>query len=249
MKQVIADNLARVQERIATACGRAGRSPAEVRLVAVTKYVGVDAVAALLQLGVHDIGESRVQELIRKATGLPHRAGDPQAPRWHLVGHLQRNKVKAVLPLAALIHSVDSLRLAEEIETQSERAEVVTPVLLEVNPSGEASKFGVSVPAALPLAEQIVTLPHVSLRGLMAMGPLAGGEAATRRAFERVRELYDEMRAEGIGGADFRELSLGMSGDFELGIETGATIVRIGSALFEGLPQTHAEPHEHEPAR
>ena len=153
-----------------------------------------------------------------------------------MVGHLQRNKVKAVLPWIDMIHSVDSLRLAEEIDTQAGKLDREIPILLEVNAADEPGKKGVAVAAALHLAEQIVSLPQLEVRGLMAMAPLTEDTEVVRRVFHRVREVFEEIVSERVCGPAFRELSLGMSRDFELGIEAGATHVRIGSALFEGIP-------------
>ncbi len=162
-------------------------------------------------------------------------AGARPRPHWHMIGHLQRNKVRAVLPWIDLIHSVDSLRLAEEIDNQSAKLERVTPLLIEVNAAGESTKNGVAVAATTHLIEQIATLEHIDVRGLMAMAPLTDDETVIRHVFERVRELFDEVVSERICGPTFRELSLGMSHDFEYGIEAGATYVRIGSALYEGI--------------
>lgn len=243
MKQILADNLKRIHERIDRACRSARREPSEVKLIAVTKYVQPEVVRALIELGQLDIGENKVQDLTHRAAlcqeWFPRRPqGKTQpvpGPRWHMVGHLQRNKVRVLLPWVSLIHSVDSLRLAEELDSESEKISRKTDILLEVNASGEASKEGVAVAAALHLAEQITTLKNLNLRGLMAMGPLTQDAEPIRRAFDRVRELFDEMVTERVCGPNFRELSLGMSSDFEHGIEFGATYVRIGSALFEGI--------------
>jgi len=243
MKQILADNLKRVHERIHEACLRARRNPTEVRLIAVTKYAGPDAIRALVELGQMDIGESRVQDLTHRAAlaqeWFPRRPQDrsapPPGPRWHMIGHLQRNKVRALLPWVSLIHSVDSLRLAEELDAESGRLHQKTDILMEINASGEASKEGVAVAAATHLAEQIATLTNLNLRGLMSMAPLTQDTDIIRQAFDRVRELFDEMVSERVCGPAFRELSLGMSNDFEHAIEFGATYVRIGSALFEGI--------------
>jgi len=152
-----------------------------------------------------------------------------------LIGHLQRNKVKQVLPWVSMIHSVDSLRLAEEIDASAAKLERRMPILLEVNAADDPNKYGVAVAAALHLAEQLESLKHLEVRGLMAMAPLTEDERVTRRTFERTRELFDEIVAERVTGPAFKELSLGMSSDFEHAIEFGATMVRIGSALFEGI--------------
>jgi len=153
-----------------------------------------------------------------------------------MVGHLQRNKVKAVLPWIDMIHSVDSLRLAEEIDAQSAKLGRVMPILLEVNAADDADKYGVAVAAITHLAEQVNSLEHIELRGLMAMAPLTDDGLRIRQVFGRVRELFDEIVAGRICGPEFKELSLGMTNDFEYGIEAGATYVRIGTALLDGIP-------------
>jgi len=244
MKRKLAENLKRIQQRIADACRRAKREPSSVKLVAVTKAATFEHIRLLNELGLTDLGESRVQELVRRAAmgkeWLTRRQLDASAaplltPRWHMIGHLQRNKVRVLLPWVHMIQSVDSLRLAEEIDAESGRLRRKTPILLEVNASAEPDKYGIAVAAATHLAEQVSTLKYVELRGLMAMGPLTDQPAAIRQCFQRTRELFDEITGERLCGDSFHELSLGMSGDFELGIEFGATFVRIGSALFEGI--------------
>jgi hypothetical protein len=250
MKRKLIENLRRVEQRIADACGKAGRDPKKVRLVAVTKYATPDVLRTLAEIGVKDFGENRVQELARRAAmvreWIGRRAWDPSAPpltepNWHMVGHLQRNKVRAVLPWIAMIHSLDSLRLAEEIDSSAGKLGRKVPVLLQVNASGEASKQGVAVAATTHLAEQISSLKHLELRGLMSMAPLTADTGIIRHTFQRVRELYDEVVGEKLCGPQFNELSIGMSNDFELAIEFGATYLRIGSALFEGI-ELAAEP-------
>ncbi len=244
MKRKLSENLKRVSQRIADACQRFERDPSRLTLVAVTKYAGLEVIRSLVDLGVENLGESRVQELTHRAAmvneWLVRRGHDPAAgprprPKWHMIGHLQRNKVKAVLPWVELIHSVDSLRLAEEIDNQSARLAQRTPILIEVNAAGEAAKCGVAVAATTHLIEQIVSLEHIEVRGLMAMAPLTDDEARIRNVFERVRDLFEEVVSQRLCGPEFRDLSLGMSHDFEYGIEAGATYVRIGSALLEGI--------------
>ena len=255
MKRKLTENFKRVEQRIADACHRVGRDPSSVTLVAITKYVSLDVIRTLVDMGVQHLGESRVQELTKRAAmvneWLGRRARDLAAgakprPNWHMVGHLQRNKAKAVLPWVDVIHSVDSLRLAEEIDAQSAKLGRKMPILLQVNTSGETSKYGVAVAAATHLAEQINSLKHIELRGMMAMAPLTDDENAIRQTFSRARELAEEIVHERICGSRFCELSLGMSNDFEYAIEFGATYVRIGSALFEGIElateSAHTEP-------
>lgn len=256
MRRKLQDNVKHVRQRIEDACARAHRSPQSVTLVGVTKTVALDVIRQLVDLGLRDLGESRPQELARRAAATwewLNRARDHRfeaeaiAPRWHLIGHLQRNKVRTILPWVTLIHSIDTLRLAEEIDNQSRQAERVTPVLLEVNVSGEAQKHGVATPAALHLAEMLTSLKNLRLCGLMVMAPLTDDVSVIRRVFERARELFDEARGAGIGGKAFTELSMGMSQDFEHAIEFGATMVRIGGALLEGIDQV-PEPEESEEA-
>ena len=247
MKRKLSENLKRTQDRIERACTRARRDPREVRLVAVTKYAGIEIIRDLLDLGLRDFGESRVQELTHRAAmlqeSLVRRAhvaegAPPAPPRWHMIGHLQRNKVRALLPWVEMIHSVDSLRLAEDLDAESARLERRMPVFLEINASGETSKEGVAVAAATHFVDQLNSLKHLELRGLMAMAPLTDDAIVIRNAFGRIRELFDEIVGEKVCGPKFHDLSMGMSNDFEHAIEFGATYVRIGSALFEGIELT-----------
>lgn len=244
VRRKLIDNWKRVEQRIHDACHHAQRKPSSVTLVAVTKSATLDIIRLLADIGLPDLGENRVQELIRRAAmmkeWLGRRTHDPatparSAPRWHMVGHLQRNKVRPLLPWVDMVHSVDSLRLAEEIDLEAGKLDRKMPVLLEVNAAGDPAKSGIAVAAATHLAEQIHSLKHIDLRGLMAMAPLTDDEAVIRHTFQRVRELFDEIVTDRTCEPSFGELSLGMSNDFEHGIEFGATYVRIGSALFEGI--------------
>lgn len=227
---VIARNVAHVRERIAAAAERAGRAADDVRLVAVTKYVGPAEIEHLLAAGCLDLGESRPQDLWEKAPLFPGRGA-----RWHLIGHLQRNKIRRTLPLIELLHSADSGRLLNELDREAERLGHPVSVLLEVNISQDDSKTGM---AAAEVARFLArwSYPHVRLRGLMGMASQGGDRDQARREFAALRELRDESRGLAPSRDDFRELSMGMSGDFEEAILEGATIVRVGSALFEGLP-------------
>ena len=247
-KSPLAEKLDEVRQRIAEAATKAKREPSEVTLVAVTKSAAPEQIREVLQLGVQDLGESRVQALTQRAGQLNEflqrriDRSDPAVPekvRWHMIGHLQRNKVKPVLPIASLVHSVDSLRLAEEIDAYGAKINKRTPVLLQVNASEEQSKFGVAVGAAVHLAEQIDSMPNVQIVGLMTMAPLDAQEAKVRQTFSRTREIFEEMRWHKIGGTALRHLSMGMSDDFEMAIAEGATMVRIGSLLFGGKAQDH----------
>ena len=244
IRRRLADNARRVRDRIARACESAGRDPSAITLVAVTKSIEVDVIRQTLDVGLLDLGESRVQELSQRAAMIHEslarrrQAGAPgphPRARWHMVGHLQRNKVKAVLPWVEVIHSLDSLRLAEEISNHAARSGRVVDVLMQLNASAEKSKFGVAVGAATHLTEQIVSLPNLRLIGLMTLGPLIDDEGVSRRVFARLREVFEEIITGRLVNDSFRHLLMGMSRDFEAAILEGATIVRIGNALFDGL--------------
>lgn len=237
----IAERTKRVQEKVAAACARAGREPQDVRLIVVTKSADVEQIKEVIRLGFNHLGENRVQQLkkvsVQVAEFLAQEGGESApAPtvHWHLIGHLQRNKVRHVLPCTTLIHSVDTLRLAEEINAAAGKLDLRPRVLLQVNTSNESQKYGVPVGAATHLAEQIETLPHLQLIGLMTMAPLTRNQDVIRSCFVRARELHWEMRGEKIVGDQFTELSMGMSSDYEIAVEEGATLLRIGSAIFAG---------------
>jgi len=237
----ISARIKQVKGIINSACMRAERDPEEVKLVVVTKSAGIEAVKEVINLGFTDLGENRVQQLKKISTevtdflqGPDGNSGLPKEINWHMIGHLQRNKVRQVLPIAVLIHSLDTLRLAEEINTAAAKLNSRPKVLLQVNTSNEPQKYGVPVGAATHLAEQIETLPNVQLVGLMTMAPLTHNKDVVRACFVRARELFVEMCGEKIVGPQFKELSMGMSSDYEIAVEEGATILRIGSAIFAG---------------
>jgi pyridoxal phosphate enzyme (YggS family) len=223
-REALAGRLAAVDERLRAACARAGRRREEVTLVAVTKTVGASVAALLPDLGVLDLGENRPQELWAKAAALP------TGVRWHLIGHLQRNKVERTLPLVHLIHSVDTLRLLQAIEQASAGREAPVDVLLEVNCSGEASKHGFAQAEVPALAEALADLRRVRVRGLMTMAAPEEDPERARPAFALLRRLRDELQQR--VGYPLPELSMGMSGDFEVAVEEGATLVRLGSVLL-----------------
>jgi pyridoxal phosphate enzyme (YggS family) len=226
---IIEQNVLAVRERIARACERAGRDPAEVTLVAVTKSVEPEVAELLLDAGVGDIGENRVAEAERKRALLGGRGV------WHMVGHLQRKKVKKALPLFSVIHSVDTIRLIEEISRRHDPSGRPVEVFLEVNVSGEASKYGFAPQEVFEAARSACELPGLALRGLMTMAPYDPDPEASRPVFRQLRELLEALRGRLEPGAECGFLSMGMSGDFETAVEEGATHVRIGTALFEGL--------------
>jgi len=237
----IAERIKRVNERINSACGRAGRDPKEIQLVIVTKSATIEDIKQVIQLGYIHLGENRAQQLRKvhsQVTEFLEQANGNQALQqklcFHMIGHLQRNKVRQVLPIISLIHSVDTLRLAEEINSSAAKLNLRPDVLLQVNTSNEPQKYGVPVGAATHLAEQIETLPNLRLIGLMTLAPLTRNKDVVKACFVRARELFVEMRGEKIVGPQFTELSMGMSSDYEVAIEEGATILRIGSAIFAG---------------
>jgi pyridoxal phosphate enzyme (YggS family) len=225
LRDILAGNLARIEDRLRAACVRAGRDRREVTLVAVTKTVAVEVAALLPELGLLDLGENRPQELWRKAGLLP------TAVRWHLIGHLQRNKIERTLPLVHRIHSVDSLRLLASLEQQRQ----ALAVFLEFNCSGESSKHGFMPDQVRGLAEELVRLEHVRVVGLMTMAAPEDDPERCRPAFVRLRSLRDELRRAVGDSHPLNELSMGMSNDFEVAVEEGATSVRLGTVLFDGV--------------
>ena len=224
----IAENLARVRARIDAACRRAGRAAADVLLVAVTKSARLEWIEALIAQGVRDLGESRPQQLLERAAQIT------TPVHWHLIGHLQRNKVRKILPVAESVHSIDSLSLATRVDGLSAELGLRPRLLLEVNVSGEASKDGFAPEQLEADWTALSTLSHVEIRGLMTMAPFSDEPENSRATFQRLRELRDRL---GAGAAQLAELSMGMSGDFEVAIEEGATMIRVGTSLFEALPQ------------
>ena len=225
----LSENLRTIRDRLANACSRAGRTPDEVTLVAVTKYAELDWVQELVKLGVTELGEARPQQLVQRAKQLPSNV------HWHLIGHLQRNKADTVLPVASLIHSVDSVRLFDHLAKLGKPLDQRPRVLLEVNVSGEESKDGFDARSLLEAWPHLRECDSLEVAGLMTMAPLDDSNVVARPVFRGLRELRDRLRSESDGRFPLNELSMGMSGDFEIGIEEGATIVRIGSSLFEGL--------------
>lgn len=226
VRTILAERLARVRGRITDACRRAGRTPAEVTLVAVTKTVSPEVAAVAAELGVADMGENRPQELWKKAAAIP-------SAKWHLIGHLQRNKIDRTVPLVSLVHSVDSERVLEALAAFGTKRGAPVPVLLEVNCSREAAKGGFSPESVPSLSDKLMSLSGVSVRGLMTMAAYSDNPEDARPAFAELRKLRDDLRTR--TGLELPHLSMGMSGDFEVGVEEGATFVRVGTTLFEGL--------------
>jgi hypothetical protein len=238
-KSRIAERLRNIRSRVASACRHTGKSPENVKLIIVTKTAPIESIKEVIRLGCTDFGENRVQQIKQVAADidkfLEENRDDPTIPdkvNWHMIGHLQRNKTKQVLAVSPVIHSVDTLRLAEEIESVSGKLGIRPQILMQVNCSEEPQKYGVPVGAATHLAEQLVTMKHIELVGLMTMAPLTLNKDVVRSCFARARELFDEIKGEKIVGDQFRHLSMGMSQDFEIAVEEGATMLRIGSAIF-----------------
>jgi hypothetical protein len=225
----LADRLESVRERIAGACARSGRAPGSVRLLAVTKGFPAETVRQAMTLGLREFGENRVQEAEEKIPAVTPR------PRWHLIGHLQRNKAKRAVQLFETIDSIDSAPIAEEVSRRAAELGKRIPCLVEVNTSGDRSKFGVAPEAALDLLRAAGALGGIDLRGLMTIGPLSGGPEGARRAFRDLAGIRSAAARDRLL-ADDAELSMGMSDDFEIAIEEGATIVRVGSAIFGERP-------------
>ena len=224
----IADNLKMVTDRIASAAKRTGRDLPYVKLVVVTKTVDVDRIREAVDAGALILGENRVQEAKEKIEKLGPIAS------WHLIGHLQTNKAKYAVKLFYLIHSVDSLELAKEIDKQAAKIGKVQDVLIEVSISGEASKAGVASENAAALVKGAAKLKNISIKGLMTMPPYSDSPEDSRPYFKKLRELSESVASENIPGVSMKELSMGMSGDFEVAIEEGATMVRVGTAIFGG---------------
>jgi PLP dependent protein len=224
---MIPANVKMIRERIARCCERIGRDPVEVTLVAVAKTFPAETVREVVQAGVGDIGENYVQELQHKRDVL----GD-KGIRWHFVGHLQSNKARMVAPFAHLIHAVDSVALARELDRRVREAGRVLDVLIEVNTTGEGSKFGVRPDGAESLVRSMRPFPNLRIAGLMTIGPLLPDPEGSRPMFRLLRELRDSIAAVPQDNVTMRHLSMGMTGDFEVAIEEGATIIRIGTAIF-----------------
>jgi PLP dependent protein len=218
------ESVPRVEERIARALERSGR-PGPVSIVAVTKGHPADAASAAAAVGLRICGENRVRELEEK------RAAVEAALEWHLIGHLQRNKVRPALPLFELIHSVDSPRLAETLSAEAVRAGVEVSALVQVNASGEATKGGFDVRDGEDAVAQVAALPGIRVLGLMTMAPLTEDQAVVRSTFRTTRALFDRC-AQAVSGFEAKHLSMGMSNDFEVAVEEGATMVRLGTVLF-----------------
>lgn len=221
------DNYLEVQDKIKKACERSSRNPEEVTLIAVSKTKPNEMIQELYDHGVRAFGENKVQEMDAKEAALP------KDIEWHLIGHLQRNKVKYIIDKATLIHSVDSYRLAETINAEAIKKNVIANILIEVNVAQEESKFGLSMEEVLPLIEQIsATCPNIRIRGLMTIAPFVENPEENRPIFENLRKLSVDIDGKNINNVSVDILSMGMSNDFEVAVEEGATHVRVGTSIF-----------------
>ena len=223
---MLTENVIEVEKNIQDACDRAGRSREEVRLIAVSKTKPVSDIEEVLTTGILDYGENKVQELSDKYDVLPKNI------RWHMIGHLQRNKVKYLIGKTVLIHSVDSLRLAEQIEHEAAKADTIMNVLIEVNVAGEESKFGTTCNEAIELVRAVAALKHVKIKGLMTIAPFTDNPEDNRIYFKKLKQLSVDIKSKNIDNVDMDELSMGMTGDYEVAIEEGATMVRGGTGIF-----------------
>lgn len=223
---MLKENLQEVEERIQAACRRAGRDRSEVTLIAVSKTKPAEMLQEAYDLGVRVFGENKVQEIREKYEVLP------KDIQWHMIGHLQTNKVKYIIDKVRLIHSVDSLKLAEVIEKEAEKQNRIMDILLEVNVAEEETKFGLKMAEVLPLAEKIAELSHVRLRGLMTIAPFVENPEKNRTIFADLHKLYVDIKEKNIDNGTVSILSMGMTNDYEVAIEEGATMVRVGTGIF-----------------
>ena len=225
---MIKENLKQVEENINAACQRAGRDPKEVTLIAVSKTKPVSMIEEAIDYGIKDFGENKVQEMCDKIEKISNKLN------WHMIGHLQRNKVKYIVDKACLIHSVDSLRLAQQIDSEAKKENVICNILIEVNIAGEESKFGVSKDQVKELLEEIKELTNVHVKGLMTIAPYVEDAEENRGYFREMNKLFIDMRQENADNdnIDMEILSMGMTGDYQVAIEEGATMVRVGTGIF-----------------
>ena len=223
---MLRENLQEVEQRIADACRRAGRKREEVTLIAVSKTKPAEMLKEAYDLGVRVFGENKVQELTEKYDLLPDDI------RWHMIGHLQTNKVKYLIGKTELIHSVDSLKLAKVIEKESEKKECITDILVEVNVAEEESKFGLKMEEVIPFIENAAQFPHINVRGLMTIAPFVENPEKNRTIFADLHKLYVDIKEKNIDNDTVSILSMGMTNDYEVAIEEGATMVRIGTGIF-----------------
>lgn len=223
---MLADNLALVKKNIEDACEKAGRSVEEVTLIAVSKTKPVDLLMEAYHAGARVFGENKVQEIMDKYDHMPSDV------KWHMIGHLQRNKVKYIIDKVAMIHSVDSIRLAQTIEQEAAKKNICMPVLIEVNVAEEESKFGMSIEEVIPFLEEISSYEHIQVRGLMTIAPFVENPDENRWVFRKLKKLSVDIEAKNINNITMSVLSMGMTGDYQVAVEEGATMVRVGTGIF-----------------
>ena len=223
---MLKENYEEVQKKITEACKRAGRNREEVTLIAVSKTKPVEMLSEIYDLGERNFGENKVQELTEKEEVLP------KDIHWHMIGHLQRNKVKYIIDKVAMIHSVDSLRLAQTIEQEAAKKDLVMPILLEVNVAEEESKFGLATNEVLPLLEKISIFSHIKVMGLMTIAPFVKNPEENREVFRTLKKLSVDINAKNINNVNMSVLSMGMTGDYQVAVQEGSTMVRVGTGIF-----------------
>ena len=223
---MIRENIERVKENIRTACEKSGRKAEDVTLIAVSKTKPISMLQEAYECGCRDFGENKVQELVEKWEQMP------KDIRWHMIGHLQRNKVKYIVDKVYMIHSVDSLRLAEEISKEAGKKGVTVSILIEINVAEEETKFGTTCEEACRLVEEIAKLPHLVIKGLMTIAPYVENPEENKQYFEKLRQIYVDINRKNIDNVYMTELSMGMTGDYETAIAEGATYIRVGTGIF-----------------
>lgn len=223
---MVKENLEQVEKRIEAACKRSNRKREEVKLIAVSKTKPVSMIYEAMEEGIVDFGENKVQELCDKTEIIKENLN------WHLIGHLQRNKVKYIVDKTCLIHSVDSIRLAEQIEHEAAKRQVICPILIEVNVAKEESKFGLMIEEVLPFIIEVSKFKHVEIKGLMTIAPNTDNPENNRTFFKQLKNLYIDINSKNIDNVSMEELSMGMTGDYEVAIEEGATLIRVGTGIF-----------------
>ncbi len=223
---MIQENIKLVQDNINSACDRCGRDRKDVSLIAVSKTKPVSALEEAYRFGIRDFGENKVQELVEKEQVLP------KDIRWHMIGHLQRNKVKYIVDKVFLIHSVDSLRLAQEISKEADKKKVTVDILIEVNVAGEDSKFGTTVEETIQLVREIAALSGIRIKGLMTIAPFVDDAEDNRKYFAKLKQLAVDIEQKNIDNVTMQILSMGMTGDYEVAVEEGASYVRVGTGIF-----------------
>lgn len=223
---MIKENLEEVREKIRQACQRSGRREEDVTLISVSKTKPVEVLREAYEAGSRDFGENRVQEIMEKYGQMP------EDVRWHMIGHLQKNKVRQVIDKAVLIHSVDTVELAEQIEKDAAKRDLTVDILLEVNVAEEESKFGFRTEEVEAAVMKIKEFPHVHIKGLMTIAPFVSNSEDNREVFKKLYQLYVDIRSKNIDNVNMSVLSMGMTGDYEVAVEEGATMIRVGTGIF-----------------